>query len=187
MSMLEQRIQQQFFEAADLLSQAAQGLSRPVADAVQALAVCVTSGGKVLVAGSDVGAGLAPVLAATLTGRFERDRPPLAALALRDDSLQSLAQQVRALGQPGDLLLVLDAGADGQRLREAAAAARALDLTVVALTGPEAGEWRGLLTDTDVLLTVPHDRPARVAEAQLVVLHALCDAVDLQLMGELDS
>jgi D-sedoheptulose 7-phosphate isomerase len=85
------------------------------------------------------------------------------------------------------LLLVLDAGADGQRLREAAAAARTLDMTVVALTGPEAGEWRGLLTDTDVLLTVPHDRPARVAEAQLVVLHALCDAVDLQLMGELDS
>lgn len=186
-AMLEQRIQQQFFEAADLLSQAAQGLARPVADAVQALTVCLTSGGKVLVAGSDVGVGLAPVLAATLTGRFERDRPPLAALALRDDSLQSLMQQVRALGQPGDLLLLLDAGADGQRLREAAGAARALDMTVVVLTGPEAGEWAGLLTDTDVLLTVPHDRPARVAEAHLVVLHALCDAVDLQLMGELDS
>jgi D-sedoheptulose 7-phosphate isomerase len=94
---------------------------------------------------------------------------------------------VRALGQPGDLLLVLDAGADGERLREAARLARSLDMTVVALTGPEAGEWRGLLTDTDVLLTVPHDRPARVAEAHLVALHALCDAVDLQLMGELDS
>jgi len=26
-----------------------------------------------------------------------------------------------------------------------------------------------------------------VAEAHLVVLHALCDAIDLQLMGELDS
>jgi D-sedoheptulose 7-phosphate isomerase len=187
MSMLEQRIQQQFFEAADLLSRAAQGLSRPVAEAVQALTVCVTSGGKVLVAGSDVGAGLAPVLAAALTGRFERDRPPLAALALRDDTLQGLAQQVRALGQPGDLLLVLDAGADGDRLRQAARVARSLDMTVVALTGPEAGEWHDLLTDTDVLLTVPHDRPARVAETHLVVLHALCDAVDLQLMGELDS
>jgi D-sedoheptulose 7-phosphate isomerase len=36
-------------------------------------------------------------------------------------------------------------------------------------------------------VTVPHDRPARVAEAHLVVLHALCDAIDLQLMGDLDS
>ena len=185
--MLEQRIQQQFFEAADLLSQAAQSLSRPVAEAVQALTGCVTGGGKVLVAGSDVGAGLAPVLAAAFTGRFERDRPPLAALALRDDALQGLVQQVRALGQPGDVLLALDAGADGDRLQDAARAARAQDMTVVAITGPEAGPWRSLLTDTDVLLTVPHDRPARVAEAQLVVLHALCDAVDLQLMGELDS
>ena len=185
--MLEQRIQQQFFEAADLLSQSAQDLSRPVAEAVQALTGCITGGGKVLVAGSDVGAGLAPVLAAAFTGRFERDRPPLAALALRDDALQGPAQQVRALGQPGDVLLALDAGADGERLREAARAARALDMTVVALTGPEAGEWADLLTDTDVRVTIPHDRPARVAEAHLVVLHALCDAIDLQLRGELDS
>ena len=185
--MLEQRIQQQFFEAADLLSQAAQGLSRPVAEAVQALTGCVTGGGKVLVAGRDVGAGLAPVMASLLTGRFERDRPPLAALALRDDALQSLVQQVRALGQPGDALLVLDAGAQSERLHEAAGLARQLDMTVVVLTGPEPGAWRSLLTDTDVLVTVPHDRPARVAEAHLVVLHALCDAIDLQLMGELDS
>ena len=185
--MLEQRIQQQFFEAADLLSQAAEGLCRPVAQAVQALTVCVTSGGKVMVAGGDVGAALAPVFAAALTGRFERDRPPLAALALRDDALQGLAQQVRALGQPGDLLLALDPGAQGEHLLQAARAASELDLTVVALTGAEPGPWRALLTDTDVLLTVPHDRPARVAEAHLVALHALCDAVDLQLMGELDS
>lgn len=185
--MLEQRIQQQFFEAADLLGQSAQVLSRPVAEAVQALTGCITAGGKVMAAGSDVGASLAPVLAAAFTGRFERDRPPLAALALRDDALQGLAQQVRALGQPGDVLLVLDVGAGSGRLQEAVRTARSLDMTVVALTGPEATEWRALLTDTDVLLTVPHDRPARVAEVQLMVLHALCDAVDLQLMGELDA
>ena len=185
--MLEQRIQQQFFEAADLLSQAAQGLSRPVGEAVQALTACVTGGGKVLVAGRDAGAGLAPVMTSLLTGRFERDRPPLAALALRDDALQGLVQQLRALGQPGDALLLLDAGAQGERLQEAAEAARLLDMTVVVLTGPEPGRWGSLLTDTDVLVTVPHDRPARVAEVHLVVLHALSDAIDLQLMGELDS
>ena len=61
--MLEQRIQQQFFEAADLLSQAAQGLSRPVAEAVQALTGCVTGGGKVLVAGFDHISAIKPLLA----------------------------------------------------------------------------------------------------------------------------
>ena len=68
MAMLEQRIQQQFFESADLHSQAAEALSRPVAQAAQALAACLTAGGKMLAAGSDVGAALAPVICAAFTG-----------------------------------------------------------------------------------------------------------------------
>ena len=61
MSMLEQRIQQQFFEAADLFNDAAATLPRVVAQAVEAIVGCVTAGGKVLVAGSESGAALAPV------------------------------------------------------------------------------------------------------------------------------
>ena len=49
--MLEQRIQQQFFESADLKYQSAEVLSRPIADAVGALVGCITAGGKVLVCG----------------------------------------------------------------------------------------------------------------------------------------
>ena len=41
--MIEQRIQQQFIDSADLKYQAAQTLGRPIADAVQALLACVTS------------------------------------------------------------------------------------------------------------------------------------------------
>jgi D-sedoheptulose 7-phosphate isomerase len=33
---------------------------------------------------------------------------------------------------------------------------------------------------------VPHERSARVAEVQILLLHALCDAVDFQLMGDQD-
>ncbi|MBF6857772.1 phosphoheptose isomerase, partial [Acinetobacter baumannii] len=46
--MLEQRIQQQFFESADLKYQAAEALARPIADAVHAIIGCLTAGGKVL-------------------------------------------------------------------------------------------------------------------------------------------
>jgi D-sedoheptulose 7-phosphate isomerase len=35
-------------------------------------------------------------------------------------------------------------------------------------------------------VAVPHERLARVAELQLLVLHCLCDAVDFQLMGDQD-
>jgi D-sedoheptulose 7-phosphate isomerase len=185
MLMLEQRIQQQFFESADLHNQAAGMLARPVVAAAEALLGCITGGGKLIACGSDVGAWLAPAMAAAFTGRFERDRPPLAAIALRDETAATPpAQQVGALGAPGDVLLVVDAGGGSAPLLQAAAAAHGKDMTVIALTGAQALPWREALGETDVLIAVPHERAARVAELHLLVLHCLCDAVDLQLMGE---
>ncbi len=60
-------------------------------------------------------------------------------------------------------------------------------MTLIVLTGADIGPWRQMLLDTDVHIAVPHERAARVAETQLLVLHSLCDAVDLQLMGEQES
>lgn len=185
--MLEQRIQQQFFESADLQNQAASLLARPVSEAAETLLGCLTGGAKLMVAGCDVGASLAWVMSAAFAGRFERDRPPLPAMALRDDGGASLAQQVTALGQPGDVLLALDTGGACESLLEAAVAAHDKDMTLVVLTGADAGPWRETLYETDVHIAVPHERAARVAETQLLVLHCLCDAVDLQLMGEQES
>ena len=54
------------------------------------------------------------------------------------------------------------------------------------VAGRGAAAFAELLAETDVLVAVPHERPARVAELQLLVLHCLCDAVDFQLMGEQD-
>jgi D-sedoheptulose 7-phosphate isomerase len=190
MLMLEQRIQQQFYEAADLHNQAAQDMSRPLALAAELLAACITAGGKLLVAGTQSGQLLAPVVSLAFAGRHERDRPPLAALALRDEPLASLAQQVGALGQPGDLLLLIDGGGVAQAratLREAAAAAHVAEMSVVVMVGASHTHWQDTLAETDVLLAIPHERPSRVTEVQLMLMHTLCDAVDLQLMGEQES
>lgn len=177
--MLEQRIQQQFFESADLVYQAGEVLARPIADAASALLAALTGGGKIVVAGAGAGAALAPYLARLLTGRFERERPPLAALALDGEA----AQQVRALGLPGDVLVYIDDG-EGQSTA-VISAAQAKDMTIVVLAGRGAQAFGELLAETDVLVAVPHERAARTAEVQLLVLHCLCDAVDFQLMGEL--
>ena len=95
--MLEPRIQQQFFEAADLQNQAASILARPVAQAAEVLWGCFTNGAKVMVAGSDAGGALASVIGAAFAGRFERARPPLPAMTLRDDAGATLVQQILAL------------------------------------------------------------------------------------------
>ena len=176
--MLEQRIQQQFFESADLLSQTAEALSKPIADAAQALLGCITAGGKLMLCGTGASAALAQHAAALMVGRFERERPGLAALAVGSEV------EVRALGSPGDVLLVLCSGSPTPALSAAVSAAHAKDMTAVALTGRDAGSLLAQLSETDVHIAVPHDRAARIHEAHTLVLHCLCDAVDLQLLGE---
>ncbi|MEO5733844.1 MAG: SIS domain-containing protein [Rubrivivax sp.] len=180
--MLEQRIQQQFFDSSDLALRAAEVLVRPIADATAALLSALTGGGKVMVAGAAAGQSLAHHMARLLTGRFERERPPLAGLALALGA--DAAQQVRALGSPGDVLLYIDDGEGHSSLVITAAQDR--DMTIVVLAGLGAHAFGELLAETDVLVAVPHERAARVTELQLMVLHILCDAVDFQLLGEQD-
>ncbi|MCE1192404.1 MAG: SIS domain-containing protein [Acidovorax sp.] len=195
--MLEQRIQQHFIDSADLKYQAAQVLSHPIADAVQAILACVTSGGKVLACGNGPSAAEAQQFAAFCVAGFERDRPELAALALTSDSTlltstgpgsldatQHFARQVRALGQAGDVLLALSVTGNEPNLLAATEAAHERDMTVVVLTGRTGGKLAALLRETDVLISVPHDRPARVREVHGLVLHCLSDGVDTQLLGE---
>lgn len=195
--MLEQRIQQHFIDSADLKYQAAQVLSHPIAAAVQAVLACVTSGGKVLACGNGPSAAEAQQFAAFCVAGFERERPELAALALTSDSTlltvaaagghdaaQQFARQVRALGQAGDVLLVLSVTGNDANLLAAAEAAHERDMTVVVLTGRTGGKLAALLRETDVLISVPHDRPARVREVHALVLHCLSDGVDAQLLGE---
>lgn len=199
MPMLEQRIQQQFFESADLLSHSAEALARPIAQAAHTLLGCLTAGGKLLLCGGGVSAALAQHGAALMLGRFERERPGLAALALSadasrvagvgggEDAQQTLAKQVHALGAPGDVLMVISASTPGAALLAAVQAARAKDMSMVALTGSDAGGLAGQLGETDVLIAVSHERTARVHELHTLAMHCLCDAIDLQLLGEQET
>ena len=183
MHMLEQRIQQHFFDSADLKYQTAETLARPIADAAGALLGTITAGGKMMAYSSGIAAPMAQHAAALFVGRFERERPPLAALALSGQA----PLQLQALGHPGDLLLLFDAGeADPGAALAAIAAAQAQEMTVVVLAGRGGGALREALAETDVMIAVPHERSPRVLEMHLLVLHCLCDAVDLQLMGEQD-
>lgn len=195
--MLEPRIQQHFFESADLMYQVAESLSKPIADAAMSAVGCLTSGGKLLACGQgSAGAGMARLLCSALMLGFERERPPLAAIPLGPGlasailsgdgaAATDLSLQVRALGQPGDLLVAFSSHDDAAMLA-VVSEAHAKDMSVILLSGSHAAALTGLLSDTDVWIAVPHERPARVRELHLLALHALCEAIDLQLMGEAD-
>lgn len=194
--MLEQRIQQQFFDSADLKYAAAEVLTRPVSEAAQVLLNAITSGGKVLTCGNGGSAADAQRFAAEFVGRFERERPGLAALSMSTDTSiltaigndyafdQIYAKQVQALGQPGDVLLAITTSGNSANILEAIDAAHQKDMVVVALTGKGGGKVHSALNDSDIHICVPHDRTARIQEVHLLVIHCLCDAVDVSLLGE---
>jgi len=197
--MLEQRIQQQFFDSADLKYAAAEVLSKPIADAVNAVVGCITAGGKVLACGNGGSASDAQHFAAEFVGRFERERPGLAAIALNTDTsiltaigndydfASVFSKQVQALGAPGDVLVALSTSGNSANVLAAVEAARAKEMTVIALTGRGGGKLRERLGETDVHICVPHERTARIQEVHILALHCLCDAVDLQLLGEQEN
>jgi len=199
MPMLEQRIQQQFFDSADLKYAAAEILAKPISDAVSGIVGCITGGGKVLACGNGGSASDAQHFAAEFVGRFERERPGLAAIALTTDTsiltaigndydfTAIFSKQVQALGSPGDVLLAISTSGNSANVLAAVEAAHAKEMTVIALTGRGGGKLRDLLTETDVHICVPHERTARIQEVHLLTLHCICDAVDLQLLGEQDN
>ena len=194
--MLQSRIEQHFIDSADLKYQAAPILSKPIAQAISAIVASLTSGGKVLACGNGGSAADAQHFSAEFVGRFERERPELAAIALTTDTSILTAvgndyafdavfsRQVRALGQPGDVLLAITTSGNSSNILAAVEAAHARDMVVIGMTGRDGGKMGHMLRETDVHICVPHPRTARIQEVHILALHCICDGVDAVLMGD---
>lgn len=155
--------------------------------AARAMIACLGSGGKILVFGNGGSASDAQHFAAELVGRFMRERRALASIALTTDTsiLTALAndyafdrvfaRQVEALGRPGDVALGISTSGQSANVLAAFAAARALGLSVVALTGRDGGE---VGRAADIHINVPSPSTARVQEVHRTLLHAICELIE---------
>ncbi len=192
---LIQRISRQFEDSARTKLEALEAMAAPIAGAVEIMTASLLGNGKILACGNGGSAADAQHFAAELVNRFEMERPPLASIALTTDSstLTSIAndydynqifsKQVRALGQPGDVLLAISTSGNSPNVIEAIAAAHEREMRVIALTGKGGGRIGEQLEAGDVHLCVPADRTARIQEVHLLVLHCLCDGIDCLLLG----
>ncbi|MBS0357014.1 MAG: phosphoheptose isomerase [Proteobacteria bacterium] len=189
------RIAQQFTDSAQTKLAALEFMAEPIAAAIETMTHSLMNNGKILACGNGGSAADAQHFAAELLNRFEMERPPLAGLALTTDSstLTSIAndydysqifsKQVRALGQPGDVLLAISTSGNSPNVIEAIHAAHEREMLVVALTGKGGGQMAELLGPGDIHLCVPADRTARIQEVHLVTLHCLCDGIDCLFLG----
>ena len=193
---LEAQVASHFADSARLKLDAAKTLSAPIARAIELMAASLRGGGKILSCGNGGSAADAQHFAAELVNRFERERAPLAGLALTTDTsaltsiandysyAQVFAKQLRALGRKGDVLLAISTSGESGSVVAAMQAARELGIAVVALTGRGGGKMAEHLAPGDVHVCVPHARTMRIQEVHLLVLHCLCDGIDTLLLGD---
>jgi D-sedoheptulose 7-phosphate isomerase len=193
---LVQRIQNQFDDSVSVKQAALAAMAAPIEAAVRAMAACLAAGGKVMACGNGGSAADAQHFAAELLNRFEKERPPLAAIALTTDTStltsiandyafdQVFAKQVAGLGRAGDVLLAISTSGNSPNVLEAIRVAHAVGVRVVALTGKGGGTIGKQLKSDDIHLCVPADRTARIQEVHLLTIHCLCDGIDALILGE---
>lgn len=197
MTQIKELIIQHFNESVEIKQQCLSILPEEASRAAQIAVESLMSDGKILVCGNGGSAADAQHFAAELVGRFERERMELPAIALTTDTsiLTSIsndytfedvfAKQIRALGRAGDVLLAISTSGNSANVIEAIRVAHQKEMQVIALTGKDGGRIAEIVREKDVLLNVPHKRCARIQEVHILLIHALCDAIDRMLFGEI--
>ena len=154
------------------------------------LAEVLTDGGRLLACGNGGSAAEAQHLTAELVGRFRDERMPLSAISLHADTSaltaiandygadEMFARGVRAHGRPGDVLVALSTSGTSPNVLAAVKAAHEPGLTTWAMAGPAPNPLAAMCDDA---ICVEAPTTATVQEIHLLLVHALCIAVDRAL------
>lgn len=192
---MQARIIRQFNDAIDTTIRAIEPLLAPLEEAGRMLAAALLDEKKVICCGNGPSANTVRQLCTYLIDQFRHERPGLPVMALDADSavLSAIAsdyhfhdifsRQLRALGQPGDVLLAASHRPHAGNLAAAIRAAHDRGMRVILLAGAESPDLVTLLAGDDILLAVPADSRERIQEVHLMIIHCLCDLIEHQLFG----
>lgn len=162
-----------------------ESIARSITSALQ-------SGGHVLTCGNGGSAAEALHLAEELVGRFKRTRRPLGGICLSADPTaltciandfgyeEVFARQVRGIGRPGDVLVVLSTSGTSPSILRALQAAREMKLNSIGLLGKPGSAAESLC---DHVVTPDVDDSAIVQELHLTTIHLILESLD-KLFGE---
>ena len=168
-------------------------LDAQLAKAADLIEQCLRGGNKLLVCGNGGSAADASHFATEFVVRFMKDRPAYPAICLTGDGGlltaagndygfdEIFARQVAAFGLPEDLLICLTTSGKSRNVERALQEAKARKLKTIAFLGRDGGSTIGM---ADVDLLVRGDLTARIQEAHTLLLHVLCETVELRLIGK---
>ena len=191
-----QRVIDNFNESIKLKTESVEVLAPLIANAATAIADSLLQEHKILSCGNGGSAADAQHFSSEMLNRFEMERPGLPAIALTTDSstLTSIAndyqyadifsKQVRALGQSGDILLAFSTSGESHNIIHAIDAAHDRGMNIIALTGRDGGQVANLMEEKDIEIRVTSWSTARIQEVHIMIIHSICDLVDLHLLGK---
>ncbi|NND69855.1 MAG: SIS domain-containing protein [Halioglobus sp.] len=171
-------------------------LAGPLEEAAALMTTALLADGKIIACGNGADAALAQLFVCQLLGRFEQERPALPALSLASDGAavtavtqhggvnDAFARQLRALGQPGDVLLCINSAEGGGNLLRAVQAAMERNMAVVLLTNTDDGELGSLMRAEDAVLRIQAARTGQRIELFTLVLNCCSELIDQTLFGD---
>jgi D-sedoheptulose 7-phosphate isomerase len=192
------RVKEIFNDSIKTLSESRELISLQIVSAANIMTEALLKENKILACGNGGSASLSQHFSSQMLNRFEMERPGLPAISLTADSstLTSIAsdyqyadiysKQIRAIGQPNDVLLAICSGVDSYNIIHAIDAAHDREMVVIALTGREGGQITDLIEKKDIEIRVPSWSTARIHESHLLIIHSICELIDKTLLGNED-
>ena len=177
----------QLIESARVKSAMADYAPPILAEMARRIVASVDGGGKVLIFGNGGSAADSQHIAAELVGRYLRERPGIAAIALTTDSSNLTAlgndygyehiftRQIEALGRPGDIAWGITTSGKSPNVNLALALARERGLVTLAFSGKGGGP---VVAHADCALVVPSNDTPRIQESHIAAYHIICDLVE---------
>lgn len=175
---------------AKVLSDSMRVLEEPFVELVELCFDCIRRNNKIMFIGNGGSAADAQHLSTELTVRFSVNRQAIAALALTTDTSAITAigndlgfnkifsRQVEALGNKGDVLIVISTSGASQNVIEAANQANLQGINVASLTGSSGGRLKSF---SKPVLCVPSANTARIQEMHITLGQMLCNALEYRL------
>lgn len=192
---MSQRVYTLFQRSVEAKMQVGESLAPAIVRAGDNLVQALLDERKILICGNGLSAALAQMFTASLADRFERERPGLpaiwlgsnlttyTAIAAENGIDEVYAKSVKALGQAGDVLIILTTSGNSANLINAVAAARDRGMNIICLTGGDGGDISRLLDVNDVEICATLNSRSRIHEVHLLCIFCLCDLIDNSLFG----
>ncbi|MDF7666746.1 SIS domain-containing protein [Orbaceae bacterium ESL0727] len=165
----------------------AESLSAVLEKAAKSIVEALFHGNKIMSCGNGSSAANVQSFTSRLITSIDIERPSIPAIALVSDNVllsaitnhdDVYARQIQALGQQGDILIVLTCQGNSKSIIRAVQEAVIKDMTIIALTGSDGGELVGLLGQNDIEIRIPSDKRSVIYEMHAMTLNCLYQLIE---------